>query len=51
MLIDPDTAGEGAATRAQNRHPQRVWPADVRRGWARTPDRLVSVRKRTKPAP
>ena len=34
--VGPDTAGKGAAVRAQSRLPQRMRPADVSRGRART---------------
>lgn len=37
-LVDPAAAGKDAATRTQSRVPQRVWPADGRRGSARSPD-------------
>ena len=48
--VSPDTAGKGVAARGQNCHPQCLWLADVRRGWNRSPDSRVSVRKRTKSA-
>ena len=35
-LVGPDTAGMGDTARPQSRPTQRVWPADVRHGWART---------------
>ena len=44
-----DTAGKGAAARAQSHHPQPVWPADVRHGCVRTTDCRMNTRKRTKP--
>ena len=43
--VGPDTACNVAATRAQTRRLQQMWPVDVRRCWALTPDSRVNTRK------
>ena len=39
-------AGKGAAARTQSRPSLRMWHTDVRRGWARTQQCRVSLRKK-----
>ena len=47
--VGPNTAAKGVASHAQSRHPQRVQPANVRRGWAGTRTATCTQAKTMRP--
>ena len=49
VLQRDESVGRGNAARAQSRRPQRVWPADLHRGLARTPTPACRVSTRKRP--